>query len=314
MLHLSPRIAAGALVLTLTVAGTGLRLAAASGLLGETAAETRAAALPLAGKLVVAGAATINGKKALSGTTIFSENRIAVAAAFGNVATITLDGLGRVDLQPGTELVLRFAEGFIGGKLLAGQAVIHNLAGVKVALQTPTGLATADGQEAIATVASTQLEKVLTPQEMATEAAKLVQLGQEAATTTQRLLEQTKDEAKKRCLKDKQDQLNAAVKSMQEHQEALQAAVKENNKNRAQDEFGALKVLQTQIAKLLEEARRCPGALLVNGKAGGSGGGGNAIGGGSLAGLGAAAAVAATAIVSANHDTGGPQYTCVPLP
>ena len=116
----SHRIVAAALVLTMSIAGTGLPLpAAAAGKVGEASKEVRKADTLLAGKLMVAGAATINGKKALSGTTIFSENRIAVANTAGNQALINLGQLGRIDLAPGTELVLRLANGLIGGELLA---------------------------------------------------------------------------------------------------------------------------------------------------------------------------------------------------
>lgn len=156
----SHRIVAGALVFTAAIAWAGLFWpVAAAGEANPAKRTVRNRPLPLAGKLLVTGTATINGKKALSGSTIFSENRITVAKTTGNVATITLGGLGRLDLQPGTELVLRFADGIIGGELLAGEAVIHNNAGVKVALQTPAGFVTADGKTATATVANTQQQQ-----------------------------------------------------------------------------------------------------------------------------------------------------------
>ena len=151
----SHRSVAVALVLTLCLVGTGFFLSvSAAGETVKTRKEARNFHLPLVGKLLVTGAATINSKKALSGTTIFSENRIAVAKTAGNVATITLGRLGRLDLQPGTELVLRFADDLISGELLAGEAVIKSNLGVKVALHTPAGLAAADGREAAAIVAS----------------------------------------------------------------------------------------------------------------------------------------------------------------
>jgi hypothetical protein len=337
MTNVSPRLAAGVLVLTLTAAGTGLRLTAATGLLGKATPETRSAALPLAGKLMVAGAATINGKKALPGTTIFSENRIAVAATVGNVATITLDRLGRVDLQPGTELVLRFAAGFIGGELLAGHAVVRNLAGVKVELHTPTGLATTDGQDPVATVASTQLEKVLTPQEMAAAALTLIQKSEEAAAATKRSLEQVRqqrDVVKTLCLNGKLNELNAVVRSMQNRQKSLQDAVKLNDKNQAQSEFDQIKRLQERTAQFQAEASQCVGeesnppnqdpSIKIEeptlspdppfppgnppGGGGGGFGGGGGGGGGGLGGLvgAAAAAGAGTAMaVSAKTDTNG---------
>jgi hypothetical protein len=262
MLNLSSRLAAGALVLTLTVAGTGLRLAAAVGLPGETATETRSTALPLAGKLVVAGRATINGKKALSGSTIFSENRIAVANTVGNAATITLGRLGRVDMQPGTELVLRFADGFIGGELLAGHAVIRNLAGVKVALKTPAGVVTEDEPDPAQQGDSPKLEKVLTPQEMMEQAAAIVKSSQQVAAQANKMLDgarREKDIMQANCLNSKLTEINALARNAQGRQKDLAEAVAAKDQVKMNDEFNVLKVLRAKLASLDQEMSQCVG-------------------------------------------------------
>lgn len=174
MIKNPPRIVATALVLTMSVVATGFTIrVAAAGNVPKAGKAVRKADTLLVGKMLVVGAATINGKKALSGSTIFSENRIAVASATGNAALINLGKLGRLDLAPGTELVLRFDDGLIAGELLAGEAVIRNNAGVKVAVKTPLGLAEADGREAATTVTSTN-----------PNSAKLKTKASEAGTST----------------------------------------------------------------------------------------------------------------------------------
>lgn len=158
----SHRIVAGALILSMSLVGTGFPLPnpavgkAVEAGKSAPSKEVSKANTWLAGKLLVTGAATINGKKALSGSTVFSENRIAVANTAGNQALLNLGQLGRIDMGPGTELVLRLANGLISGELLAGEAVIKNNAGVKVALRTAAGLVTADGRTATITVANAE--------------------------------------------------------------------------------------------------------------------------------------------------------------
>jgi hypothetical protein len=154
MMKVTPRVASLVLVLTLCTTGSIARWVAAATGGSEAKPAPSLTGLPLAGTLMVAGPATINGKKALSGSTIFSENRIAVANTVGNGGKIRLGRLGNIEVKPGTELVLRFADHFIGGELIVGEAIIRSNAGVKVALLTPRGLAAADGLAAAATLAS----------------------------------------------------------------------------------------------------------------------------------------------------------------
>lgn len=261
----SHRIVAGALVFTAAIAWAGLFWpVAAAGEANPAKRTVRNRPLPLAGKLLVTGTATINGKKALSGSTIFSENRITVAKTTGNVATITLGGLGRLDLQPGTELVLRFADGIIGGELLSGEAVIRNNAGVKVALQTPLGLVAADGQDPAATVASTQLEQVLTPQQMAEKAVVILNEGQNALKQVDNQLtenRQKKDMMKLKCVNDKLMQIRPLLNIIEQSQLNLADAVKAEkvDVNLATQEYTKLTRAKQRIDELQAEANQCGG-------------------------------------------------------
>jgi hypothetical protein len=108
------------------------------------------------GQLIVTGSVTVNDKRAVTGTTIFTESRIAVACAKGSTALINLGRLGRIELTAGSKLELRFTDGLIGGDLLEGKAVVSAPAGVKVAINTPDGVTSADGVEPTVTPVVTQ--------------------------------------------------------------------------------------------------------------------------------------------------------------
>jgi hypothetical protein len=108
------------------------------------------------GQLIVTGTVTVNEKKAITGTTVFTDSRIAVACAKGNSAIVNLGKLGRIELSSGTKMLLRFSDGLISGDLLEGKAVVSSPAGVKVAVNTPDGVSSADGAEAAVTPVVTQ--------------------------------------------------------------------------------------------------------------------------------------------------------------
>jgi hypothetical protein len=110
----------------------------------------------LKGQLLVNGSVTINGKRAITGTTVLSDSRISVACASGNNATVNLGKLGKIELTPGAQMVVRFSQGMISGELIMGKAVVNNATGVKVAITTPEGLSAADGKEASALSVTTQ--------------------------------------------------------------------------------------------------------------------------------------------------------------
>jgi hypothetical protein len=98
----------------------------------------------LKGQLIANGPVTINGNKAITGTTVFPGSNIVVDCAPGNTALVNLGILGRIELVPGTKLTLRFSNGLITGDLQDGKAVISTPPGVKVAVNTPDGVVSAD--------------------------------------------------------------------------------------------------------------------------------------------------------------------------
>jgi hypothetical protein len=93
----------------------------------------------LNGQLIANGPVTVNGNKAITGTTVFTDSNIAVDCAKGNNAIVNLGKLGRIELVPGTKMILRFSDGLIAGDLQDGKAIINTPAGVKVAVNTPDG-------------------------------------------------------------------------------------------------------------------------------------------------------------------------------
>jgi hypothetical protein len=117
----------------------------------------------LKGQLLVNGSVTLNGKRAITGTTVLNDSRISVACAGGNSATVNLGKLGRLELAPGAQMVVRFSEGLISGELIAGKAIVNNATGVRVAITTPDGLSAADGKEAAALSVATQKGSRCTP-------------------------------------------------------------------------------------------------------------------------------------------------------
>jgi len=108
------------------------------------------------GQLIVTGSVTVNDKRAITGTSVFTESRIAVACAKGSSALINLGNLGRIELGAGSKMVLRFTDGLIAGDLLEGKGVVNTPAGVKVAVNTPDGVSSADGADAAVTPVVTQ--------------------------------------------------------------------------------------------------------------------------------------------------------------
>lgn len=120
------------------------------------AGSNKADDAPSAGQLIVTGNVSINDKKAVNGTTVFSNSRIAVACAKGNGAIVNLGRLGRVELGPGTKIMLKFKDGVISGDLLEGKALVNTPPGVKVSINTPDGVTNSDGKEASVTPVNSQ--------------------------------------------------------------------------------------------------------------------------------------------------------------
>src|SRR5262245_54767001 len=135
---------------------TGSTLAAKNKGAEPATAKAKAGNTQRVGQLIVTGSVTVNDKQAITGTTIFTDSRIVVACDKGNSAIVNLGRPGRIELTAGAKLTLRFGEGLISGDLAEGKAVISTPAGVKVAVNTPDGVAAAAGGEAAVTPAVAQ--------------------------------------------------------------------------------------------------------------------------------------------------------------
>lgn len=98
------------------------------------------AATPLAGELASFGTVTVNGQKATSGTTIFSDSMI-VTSDDSN-ATISLGKLGRVEVSAGSTFALNFTETGLNGTLQAGQVRVSTPEGVASSVSTKDGVIT----------------------------------------------------------------------------------------------------------------------------------------------------------------------------
>jgi hypothetical protein len=110
----------------------------------------------LKGQLIANGPVSVNGKNAITGTTIFTDNQIVVECATGNSAIINFGKLGRVEMVAGSKLTLRFGEGQIGGDLREGKAVISAQEGVKVSVNTPDGVVSSNCAQACVTPVTVQ--------------------------------------------------------------------------------------------------------------------------------------------------------------
>jgi hypothetical protein len=111
---------------------------------GNTKPETM-----IVGQLTVIGNVTVNEKRAINGTTILNNSQIRVACSKGNKAIIDLFRLGRIELNPGTQFVVRFSKGLLNGNLIQGDIMVNAPVGVKVAINTPERVITAEGKDAV---------------------------------------------------------------------------------------------------------------------------------------------------------------------
>lgn len=99
----------------------------------------------LAGDLWLTGAVTLNGTSVASGMTVFNNSQIKTARA--SSATVNLGKLGRIKVEPESEMILQFGNGLIGGNQLAGLTAISANKGIKARISTPHVLLEADGAE-----------------------------------------------------------------------------------------------------------------------------------------------------------------------
>jgi len=103
----------------------------------------------IVGQLIVIGVASVNEKKAITGTTIFNNSQIRVACSKGNKAIIDLGGLGRIELSPGAQFVVRFSNRLLSGDLIQGNILVNAPAGMKVSINTSDRVVTSDGKDAV---------------------------------------------------------------------------------------------------------------------------------------------------------------------
>ena len=130
----------------------------------------------LVGQLSLTGLVTVNEKKAINGTAVFSDARLKVACAVANRATVNLGRLGRIEMTPGSQMVLKFSDGVISGELVMGKIVVSSTPGVKVAINTPEGISASDGKGSSVLAVATQRGVRCVPV-MATQSASATALG-----------------------------------------------------------------------------------------------------------------------------------------
>jgi hypothetical protein len=143
------RLVARVLVLTLIFSAfgtfnTGSTLAANNRYIEPQTAGSQDSTSQLSGQLIANGPVTLNGNKAITGTTVLTDSNIAVDCVSGNSAVINLGKLGRIDLVAGTKMTLRFSDGLISGELQDGKAVISTPQDVKVEVKTADGVVTSN--------------------------------------------------------------------------------------------------------------------------------------------------------------------------
>jgi hypothetical protein len=98
-----------------------------------------------AGEVVSARQTTINGFTAISGATVFTENRIRTGEH--GAAVINLGNLGRIEFGPETDMTLRLSETSIGGELRSNHVVVSARAGTAISINTAESVVTTDGRQ-----------------------------------------------------------------------------------------------------------------------------------------------------------------------
>jgi hypothetical protein len=97
------------------------------------------------GEIVSARQTKINGFSAISGTTVFSNNRV-MTGQHGS-AVINLGKLGRIEFGSETDMTLSLSEASIGGELRSNRVVVSARAGIAIAVNTAKSLVTTDGRQ-----------------------------------------------------------------------------------------------------------------------------------------------------------------------
>jgi hypothetical protein len=98
------------------------------------------------GEIASASQTTINGFSAVSGATVFSNNRIRTGK--GGAAILNLGKLGRIEFGSETDSTLRLSDEGIGGELQSGKIVLSARAGGIISIKAAKNLITTDGRQA----------------------------------------------------------------------------------------------------------------------------------------------------------------------
>jgi hypothetical protein len=98
------------------------------------------------GEITVTGQVTVNGAAAVSGATVFSDSTITTAQ--GSSAVVSLGKLGRVEVQEGTSLNLKFSDTGIIAMLDSGRVRLSTPAGVASTVTTKNATFVGDVSQA----------------------------------------------------------------------------------------------------------------------------------------------------------------------
>jgi hypothetical protein len=147
-------ITGGRLMINKTWSRKFLAIAVAAAVLSVSSMLTLASPGARTAELSVSGDVTVNGQKAISGGTIFSDSVIVTAQ--NSSAVVSLGKLGRVELMAGTSIKLAFNDKGISGLLDSGRARVTTPAGVSVNLTTKDGSVMVDGSQATTFTANLQ--------------------------------------------------------------------------------------------------------------------------------------------------------------
>jgi len=105
-----------------------------------------AAPVDATGELTVTGQVTVNGANAVSGATLFSDST--VTAAKGSNAVISLGKLGRVEVQEGTTVNVKFSDSGVISMLDMGRVRVSAPAGVTTTVTTKNATFMGDPSQA----------------------------------------------------------------------------------------------------------------------------------------------------------------------
>jgi hypothetical protein len=148
-----------------------------------------------AGEIVAASQTTINGFSAISGATVFNNNRIKTGKQ--GAAIISLGRLGRIEFGPETDMTLRLSEAGIGGELRSNRVVVSAREGVAIAINTPNGVVTSDGrQPAVLTISVDGGGARVIPH---LGAARVVSAGENSSTAAKELSQSPRGEGWRRA-------------------------------------------------------------------------------------------------------------------